>query len=78
MCEYKVPKGKELDDIFNDMLKTASESRKIDCECCGYQSCEQMATAIYNGFNRKENCIHYIKAQVENDWMQLPKSMGVR
>ena len=70
LCEYKVPKGKELDDIFNDMLKTTSESRKIDCECCGYQSCEQMATAIYNGFNRKENCIHYIKAQVENDKMR--------
>lgn len=66
-CRYKVPNASELNSVFNDMLKTTPESRHIDCECCGYQTCEKMATAIFNGFNRKENCIHYVKAEVEKE-----------
>ena len=26
-----------------------------------------MATAIYNGFNKRENCIHYVKSDVERE-----------
>ena len=55
------PNSVELDNIYNSMLKTTNSSRCIDCECCGYESCEQMAIAIFNGVNVKENCIHYIK-----------------
>ena len=66
-CEYKTPDNKELDEIFNEMLKTTPDSRKINCECCGYETCELMATAIYNGFNRKENCIHFVKAEIEKE-----------
>ena len=66
-CQYKVPSKAELDSVYNDMLKTTPESRCINCECCGYQTCELMATAIFNGYNVKENCIHYIKAQVEKE-----------
>ena len=49
------------------MHKTTEASRKIDCECCGYKSCEMMATAIYNGFNKKENCIHFVKDEVDHE-----------
>ena len=66
-CQYKVPSKSELNEVYNDMLKTTPESRCINCECCGYQTCELMATAIYNGFNKKENCIHYVKTQVEHE-----------
>jgi diguanylate cyclase (GGDEF)-like protein len=61
MCTYDVPDETQLDEIFRGMNKLTPESRQIDCTCCGYKSCVQMATAIYNGFNRKENCIHYEK-----------------
>jgi len=64
-CEYAIPSSAELDAIYNDMDKTTASSRNIDCSCCGYDTCEQMAIAIHNGFNHKENCIHYIKGQVE-------------
>ena len=66
-CEYAIPSSVELDAIFNDMEKTTDFSRNIDCSCCGYDTCEQMAIAIHNGFNHKENCIHYIKGQVEKE-----------
>lgn len=64
-CAYKKPSEAELDAVYNDMGKTTPMSRKINCSCCGYETCEQMATAIHNGFNHKENCIHYVKEQVE-------------
>ena len=63
-CAYKKPSQSELNEIFNSMHKKTKESRELNCECCGYETCEKMATAIYNGFNRKENCIHYVKDEV--------------
>ena len=68
-CRYKVPDRATLNRIFTEMNKYTEAQRHIDCSCCGYESCEEMATAIYNGFNCKNNCIHYIKdlAQKEKD-----------
>ena len=48
-----------------DMNKITAEERKINCSCCGYDTCELMNKAIYNEFNQKENCIYYIKKEVE-------------
>jgi hypothetical protein len=64
-CVYKQPTEAEKDEIFKDMKKLTREDRSINCSCCGYESCTQMATAIYNGFNQKTNCIYYIKKEVE-------------
>ena len=47
------------------MNKNTAAERHINCSCCGYDSCEQMADAIFNGFNQKNNCIYYIKKEVE-------------
>lgn len=58
----KVPSRQEEDKIFDSMLKTTADSRCVDCNCCGYASCKDMAKAIYNNVNRKENCIYYSKA----------------
>ena len=64
-CAYKKPSESELDRIFNEMHKTTAESRKINCSSCGYATCRDMATAIYNGFNHTSNCVHYLKDLVE-------------
>lgn len=64
-CAYKKPSEAELNAIFNDMHKTTTESRKINCSSCGYATCKDMATAIYNGFNHTSNCVHYLKDLVE-------------
>lgn len=62
---YVQPTKEELDAVYNDMGKKTPASRCINCSCCGYDTCEKMAIAIHNGFNYKENCIHYVKDQVE-------------
>jgi iron only hydrogenase large subunit-like protein len=64
-CAYKKPSEAELNAIFNNMHKTTAESRKINCSSCGYATCKDMATAIYNGFNHTSNCVHYLKDLVE-------------
>ncbi len=63
-CRYDIPDEEEMDRIFISMNKLTPESRQINCTCCGYEGCAQMATAIYNGFNHKENCIYYEKTMV--------------
>lgn len=60
-CRSKLPNASELDRIFMDMKKETQEQRCINCGGCGYKNCEEMAVAIYNGFNYKDNCVHYVK-----------------
>lgn len=66
-CKFATPSKSELEEIFNSMEKHTKESRCINCSCCGYETCEQMAVAIHNGFNHKENCIYYMKQMVEHE-----------
>ncbi|WBW96493.1 [Fe-Fe] hydrogenase large subunit C-terminal domain-containing protein [Oceanirhabdus sp. W0125-5] len=51
----------ELDRIFKVLLKTTEQSRQLDCSACGYDTCYDMANAIANDYNVKENCLHYNK-----------------
>jgi EAL domain-containing protein (putative c-di-GMP-specific phosphodiesterase class I)/GGDEF domain-containing protein/PAS domain-containing protein/NAD-dependent dihydropyrimidine dehydrogenase PreA subunit len=51
------------EDVFNSMRKMTPEKRNINCSSCGYKTCKDMATAIAYGFNKKENCIHYMNEQ---------------
>ena len=64
-CKYAIPSEEEFEEIYVSMNKLTQESRNINCTCCGYKNCRQMAVAIYNGFNHKENCIYYEKTMVQ-------------
>lgn len=74
-CRHKIPDRMELNRIFNDMNKFTEEQRHIDCSCCGYESCEEMAMAIHNGFNNKINCIHYIKDLAQKEKQEIAELM---
>ena len=60
----KVPSEDEYWNIFHSMGKHDSNDL-FDCGACGYDSCRQMAFAIYNHLNRRENC-HYFVQHVAN------------
>ena len=83
-CTLRIPDPEELEAIFLEMNKTDEASRHINCSCCGYDTCMEMATAIHNGFNHKDNCIHYlkdmyVKKAAETDIMTgLPNAAGFR
>ena len=56
---FNVPDN-AYEEIFESMLKDTPEKQHINCGSCGYNTCKDMATAIAYGYNRKENCIHYM------------------
>lgn len=66
-CRYEFPDADALKEIYDGMNKFTEESQHINCSCCGYDTCHDMAIAIYNGFNRPENCIFYTKGLVEEE-----------
>ena len=66
-CPISQPSQDQLNRIFLDMDKKTKEEREINCSCCGYDTCTEMATAIHNGFNHKGNCVHYLKHKVEQE-----------
>ncbi len=55
----KIPNSMQLDEIYNSLLKHNEASRNKNCKACGYSYCEEMATAIYNGYNYVGNCMDY-------------------
>lgn len=65
--DFKVPTEEQIQDIYHQMGKMTDKEQQINCSCCGYESCREMAIAIFNGFNNKNNCIHYIKKEVEQE-----------
>lgn len=54
----KTPSKAELTKILQSMDKF-TEKDMYNCSACGYNSCEDMAFAIYNGLNKPDNCLHY-------------------
>lgn len=56
----------ELKDVYKDMNKFTEADIK-DCRSCGYNSCELMATAIFNGLNKAENCHWYQNSVIEKE-----------
>lgn len=65
--EIQKPDIHELNAIFEDMKKNDRVQQTINCSACGYNTCTDMATAIYNGCNNKDSCVHYIKSVVEEE-----------
>ncbi|MBR4718777.1 MAG: 4Fe-4S dicluster domain-containing protein [Lachnospiraceae bacterium] len=60
-CGYEIPSDQEINAVFQMLKKDDEEKRHIDCGCCGYNTCKEMAIAIHNGFSHIHNCVHYIK-----------------
>ena len=58
------PNNVELTQIFARMNKT-SKTDILNCSACGYDSCEQMAIAIFNGLNKPENCVHFSMNEIK-------------
>lgn len=71
----KEPSEHEIQEIFTSMNKMDVASQKINCESCGYSSCRNMAKAIYNHVNVKENCVHYVKSVAENEKEKIQNLM---
>ena len=65
--KVKRPSQSEMNEIFVSMEKHTETERAINCSACGYDTCRDMATAIHNGCNNKNNCIQFVKSEVEKE-----------
>jgi hypothetical protein len=68
------PSQTEIDAVFVSMHKTAASDIR-NCGACGYRNCEQMAVAIINGLNKKENCQYYVEYEKNLSNEQKMKDM---
>lgn len=62
--KIRMPSEAELNRIYKEMRKEKA-SDFYNCAYCGYDTCEKMAIAIYNGLNRRENCYQYKSGIIE-------------
>ncbi len=63
-ARLREPSHAERQAIYHAMKKRDRRD-ELDCAACGYGTCAQMATAIYNGLNRADNCHHFQKRTIE-------------
>lgn len=70
----KTPSKVEYDELY---VRLHKEQKKdfLDCGCCGYGSCEGMATAIYNGLNVPENCYLFLKKSADKEVRSVSGSL---
>ncbi|MDP4267395.1 MAG: [Fe-Fe] hydrogenase large subunit C-terminal domain-containing protein [Bacteroidota bacterium] len=64
--KIKEPSESEFQSVYKLMNKHNKEDFK-NCSSCGYNSCEQMAKAIFNGLNRKENCHFFMQSKISGE-----------
>ena len=57
-----MPSIAQLEPVFEKMGKHTDEEKNYNCHACGYNSCRDMAVAIYRGLNTPENCIVHAKS----------------
>ena len=57
-----IPNINQLQPIFEKMGMHTEEERSYDCHACGYDTCRDMAIAIYRGLNTPDNCIVHAKS----------------
>lgn len=66
-CRCAVPNREDMEQAYLSMEKYTKEERTINCSCCGYETCAEMAAAICNGFSSSDNCIYFLKKEVEKE-----------
>jgi len=60
----RTPTAQERQAIYERMHKYGDEDI-YNCSSCGYASCSKMATAIFNGLNKPENCYHFQEKEID-------------
>ncbi|SES84774.1 [Fe-Fe] hydrogenase large subunit C-terminal domain-containing protein [[Clostridium] polysaccharolyticum] len=66
-CGIYKPTIEQEQEIFQSMMKNTQKKQNINCNGCGYKKCHMMVSAIFNGYNYKENCVYYIRDLAINE-----------
>ncbi|SMB81187.1 4Fe-4S dicluster domain-containing protein [Desulfonispora thiosulfatigenes DSM 11270] len=72
--QRKVISNSELNQVFERLYKYEDYEKTIDCMACGYDTCKDMATAIFFNNNFEDNCVQYDKKIVERERKELQEN----
>lgn len=64
-CNILQPTERELAEVFLWMDKESKEEQSINCSACGYDTCKNMAIAIFNKCNVPQSCVYYEKKKIQ-------------
>lgn len=67
-----------MEQAYEALYKQTPEQRNIDCCSCGYNTCEEMATAIAKKLNHPENCVEFHKSVLQNQKVEIEMMMQQR
>ncbi len=65
------PSKTDLETVYLGLHKETEQARQINCSACGYETCEQMARAIFDGINDRRNCIRFNQREIELECASL-------
>ena len=54
----QIPTEEQFQELYRSMSKF-NEKDLYDCSSCGYNTCQRMAIAIFNGLNKPDSCHHH-------------------
>lgn len=53
------------EEIFTLLHKDTKAKQHLDCNSCGYASCNEFVEAVANGYTKIENCIQYMHDEMK-------------
>ncbi len=63
--------GSAIMKAFGELYKTDHDQQHIDCCSCGFDTCEEMASAIAKGINHPGNCVEYHKSILREQQLEI-------
>lgn len=70
LMKLNIPDDDELQKIYADMHKLEQKDFR-NCAACGYNSCYEMAVAIFNDLNKVQNCHLYQEKELRLEQQAL-------
>ena len=70
-----IPNEEKIEQAFAELGKQFA-GRNIDCKACGYETCQDLATAIAQGIASADMCFSFARkdSRISNDKLKLAKS----
>jgi iron only hydrogenase large subunit-like protein len=66
----EIPAIQEIEKLYQEMGKDKPEDR-LNCQACGYESCEEHAIAVLRGLAEPDMCLPYTIEKLHNSIEQL-------
>ena len=71
----KKPNQAQINDIFVNQLSKTCQADELDCGCCGYHTCQEMALAMFNNLSEPNECMVHTHKLLEKDKIEMEEEL---